>query len=371
MTFVMVGTITAMPLATRSIGTTSIQYELAAAQGFAAPPFDVRLVGVHKRIRTTHGLTTPVELASAVHRPDWVVVPAPNVRQPERLIEALGRRDMREAMAYLRTWHAAGAGVAAACIGTFLLAEAGLLDDREATTTWSLAPFFRQRYPVVNLDDSRMVVASHRVVTAGSAMGHLDLALWLLRQASPDLATLVARFMLIDKRSSQAEYIIPDYLAQADPLVARFERWARDNLSLGFSLQAAAVALSVGPRTLQRRTEAVLGKSPLAFFQDLRIERAQNLVSIGCDLETIASEVGYADSATLRTLLRRRLGRGVRGAGTSRGNAIASCSKWVVFCQAREAETSHEKRPSNLPSKSKSSLPVFSGGDSTAGTNLL
>jgi transcriptional regulator GlxA family with amidase domain len=56
----------------------------------------------------------------------------------------------------------------------------------------------------------------------------------------------------------------------------------------------------------------VLGKSPLAFFQDLRIERAQNLVSIGYDLETIASEVGYADSATLRSLLRRRLGRGVR-----------------------------------------------------------
>jgi AraC-like DNA-binding protein len=180
----------------------------------------------------------------------------------------------------------------------------GLLDQIEH--------LFRQRYPAVNLDDSRMVVASHRVVTAGSAMGHLDLALWLLRQTSPELATLVARFMLIDKRSSQAEYIIPDHLAHADPLVGRFERWARDNLASGFSLQAAAAALAVGPRTLQRRTEAVLGKSPLAFFQDLRIERAQNLVSIGYDLEKIASEVGYSDSATLRTLLRRRLGRGVR-----------------------------------------------------------
>ena len=224
----------------------------------------------------------------------------------------LESREAREAMACLRAWHGKGVGVAAACIGTFPLAEAGLLDNREATTTWSLAPFFRQRYPAVALDDSRMVVASDRIVTAGSAMGHLDLALWLLRQASPELATLVARFMLIDKRSSQTEYIIPDHLAHADPLVAQFERWARDNLSAGFSLQAAAAALSVGPRTLQRRTEAVLGKSPLAFFQDLRIERAQNLVAIGYDIERIAGEVGYADSATLRTLLRRRLGRGVR-----------------------------------------------------------
>jgi transcriptional regulator GlxA family with amidase domain len=286
--------------------------ELAAGHGFASPPFDVSLVGVRKRIRTAHGFSTQVEPASAVHQPDWVVVPALNAKQPQGLIEALERRDVRNAMAYLRTWHAEGIGIAAACIGTFLLAEAGLLNGGEATTSWSLAPFFRQRYPAVRLDDSRMVVVSHRVVTAGAMMGHLDLALWLVRQASPELAMLVARFMLIDKRSSQAEYIIPDHLAHADPLVAGFERWARDNLSSGFSLQDAASALSVGTRTLQRRTELVLGKSPLAFFQDLRIERAQHLVSIGYDLESIASAVGYADSATLRTLLRRRLGRGVR-----------------------------------------------------------
>ncbi|MCA8099951.1 GlxA family transcriptional regulator [Burkholderia contaminans] len=294
------------------LDTFAMANELAAAQGFAAPPFDVGVVGVRKRVRTAHGLSMQVEPASSVRHVDWVVVPAPGIRRPERLIEALERPDVRDAIAHLRAWHADGVGVAAACIGTFVLAEAGLLDDREATTTWSLSPFFRQRYPAVDLNDSRIVVAADRLVTAGSAMGHLDLALWLLRQSSPELATLVARFMLIDRRSSQAEYIIPDYLAHADPLVARFERWARENLSEGFSLQTAAAALAVGPRTLQRRTEAVLGKSPLAFFQDLRIERAQSLVSMGCDLEKIASEVGYADAATLRALLRRRLGRGVR-----------------------------------------------------------
>jgi len=74
----------------------------------------------------------------------------------------------------------------------------------------------------------------------------------------------------------------------------------------------AAKALSVTPRTLLHRTEAVLGKSPLAFFQDLRIERARHLISTGLSLDYIASQVGYADTATLRNLLRRRLGRGVR-----------------------------------------------------------
>ena len=106
--------------------------------------------------------------------------------------------------------------------------------------------------------------------------------------------------------------MIPDHLAHADPLVERFERWARANLGRGFSLQEAAQALAVGPRTLQRRTDAVPGKSPLAFVQDLRVQRAQHLLAIGQDLERIAAQVGYVDGATLRSLLRRKLGQGVR-----------------------------------------------------------
>jgi len=286
--------------------------ELAMLQGAASPPFDVRLVGVRRRIRTAMGFTTAVEPASTLGRPDWVVVPALNAKQPSSLVEALERRDVREAKEHLRAWHAEGIGIAAACIGTFVLADAGLLDHGEATTTWSLAPLFRQRYPAVKLDDSRMVITSRGVVTAGAMMGHLDLALWLVRQASPELAARVARLMLVDSRSSQAQYIIPDFVAHADPLMAKFERWSREHLAQGFSLQACAEALHVHPRTLQRRMESVLGKSPLAFFQDLRIEHAKQLVASGGDLERIAAAVGYADASTLRNLLRRKLGRGVR-----------------------------------------------------------
>jgi AraC-like DNA-binding protein len=106
---------------------------------------------------------------------------------------------------------------------------------------------------------------------------------------------------------------VPNHLAQADPLISRFEKWAREHLKEGFSLQDAADALAMSPRSLQRRCEAILGKSPLAYFQDLRVERAQSLIhGSGLDIEAIAAEVGYDDGATLRALLRRRLGRGVR-----------------------------------------------------------
>jgi transcriptional regulator GlxA family with amidase domain len=275
--------------------------------------FEISVIGMRRDVRTSFGMRVPVTRASAMDRPDWLVVPAPGTKMPEQLLPALARRDVVEAMALLRKYHAEGVKVAASCIGTFVLAESGLLNGHEATTTWWLAPLFRQRYPEVRLDSSRMVVPSGEVCTAGAAMGHLDLALWLVNQASPELASLVARYLLVDARPSQAPYMIPDHLARADPLVERFERWARGRLAEGFSLDAAAESLATSTRTLQRRIEAVLGKSPLSYFQDLRVERAVHLLRTSrLDIEKIAAEVGYVDGATLRTLLRRRLGRGVR-----------------------------------------------------------
>ncbi|WP_395699735.1 GlxA family transcriptional regulator [Aquabacterium sp.] len=288
--------------------------ELAAAQGLRSLHFDVSVVGLRRRVRTALGLGVPVQPAGdARGRPDWVYVPAIGAKMPEQLTAALARADVRDAGAWLRERHAGGAHVAAACIGSFLLAESGLLAGEQATTSWWLGPLFRQRYPAVKLDETRMLVPSGDFATAGAAIGHMDLALWLVRQASPELAAVVARYLIVDARPSQAPYVIPDHLAHADPLVERFERWARRRLGEPFSLDEAAAALATSRRTLQRRIEAVLGKSPLSYFQDLRVERAVHLLKTSrADIEAIAAQVGYADGVTLRALLRKRLGRGVR-----------------------------------------------------------
>jgi len=291
----------------------AIANRFSALQMGGTPRFEVSIVGVRKKVRTGQGFSIPVQAITPALKPDWVIVPALGTGTPELLVPALARPDIRQAKAQLLTWHAEGAQIAASCIGTFVVAEAGLLDHREATTTWWLAPLFRQRYPTVLLDESRMLVPTDIGVTAGAAMGHLDLTLWLIRKASPELAALVSRYLLADIRTTQAPYIIPNHLAQADPLILRFERWARDHLKQGFSLQQAAAALATSARSLQRRCQAVLGKSPLDYFQDLRVERAQSLLhGSGMDIDAIAAEVGYIDGATLRTLLRQRLGRGVR-----------------------------------------------------------
>jgi transcriptional regulator GlxA family with amidase domain len=158
-----------------------------------------------------------------------------------------------------------------------------------------------------------MIVKSGKLVTAGAALSHMDLALWLIRQRSPKLAALTANYLIVDSRPSQSAYAMVDHLAHSDPLVERFEAWARGQLKQGFSLEAAARAVHVSKRTLARRLQAILGKTPLSYFQDLRVERAVHLLkTTDAKVDDIACKVGYADGVTLRLLLRRRLGRGIR-----------------------------------------------------------
>jgi transcriptional regulator GlxA family with amidase domain len=287
--------------------------DLAGALGLSSIAFDVTVIGLSRQVRTNQGFDVRAARAEGRPPPDWLVVPALGDRTPEPLAAALATPEAREAAEVVRACRDQGAQVAAACIGTFLAAESGVLDGETATTTWWLAPFFRQRYPLVRLEDGRMLVRSGRVLTAGAALSHMDLALWLIRQASPVLAETTARYLIVDSRPAQSAYAIADHLVHADPVVQRFERWARGHLSDGFSLDSAAEAVGASKRTLTRRINEVLGRTPLSYVQDLRIERAVHLLrTSNDDVEAIAAAVGYADGVTLRNLLRRRLGRGVR-----------------------------------------------------------
>lgn len=286
--------------------------DLGQAAGVAAS-FSVSIVGVRRRVRTAQGLAVPVTDWRELPRPDIAIVPALAAKTAESLPDALKRRDVADAGRLLGDWARQGALVAGACTGVFILAEAGLLDGAPATTSWWLAPLFRARYPRVELDELRMLVDTERRLTAGAALAHLDLALCLIRRSSPALAALTAKYLLADPRPSQAAYIIPDHLRHADPIVERFERWARSHLADGFSLRRAARAAGASERTLARRLRGVLGKSPLSYFQDLRVELARHLLeTTRASVDEIALAVGYADAVTLRALLRRKIGRSAR-----------------------------------------------------------
>ncbi|MEM9092469.1 MAG: helix-turn-helix domain-containing protein [Cyanobacteria bacterium P01_F01_bin.53] len=296
---------------TAILDTLDMANEFISEQGERAP-FEVTIVGVRPSIKTRLGLRVSAELATSLPCPDVVVIPALADKTPELLNAALQRPDIVEAQSVVQDWYQSGALVTAACTGTYILAAIGLLDGVRATTSWWLAPDFRKRFPKVILDDAQMLVVQEQRVTAGAALAHVDLALWIVRQYSHEVAQWVSRHLLIDGRPSQAVYAIANHLAHNDSLIERFQHWVRQNLT-SFTMTEAANAMGVSERTLQRRCREVLGRTPIAFVQDLRIERAiYSLQTTDTSVEEIAETVGYLDGVTLRTLLRKKTGCSVR-----------------------------------------------------------
>jgi len=271
------------------------------------PPIRVDVTGTGRKVTTGAGLTVPVTMhLRELQAVDVVVVPALGTITAEDTLSALAARVSRAIIAVLGDLDPDVTTVAAACTGVFMLAESGLLDLRRATTSWWLGAAFRSRYPSVLLDLGSMVVADAGVVTAGAAFAHIDLALALVRRVSPCLAEHVARLLVIDERASQSSYLVVDHLNHNDRLVLAFEQQARARLGESLDVRELAAAIGTSRRTLERRTQAALGMSPLALVQRLRAERAVHLLRTTVQsVEQIAPQVGYANASTLRSLLRR------------------------------------------------------------------
>ena len=228
----------------------------------------------------------------------------------KELREVLERTDVRRAIPRLRQASASGTLLAASCSSTFLLAAAGVLEGREATTTWWLAPVFAKRFPDVALSTDRMVVDAGPVLTAGSALAHADLLLAVVaRRFGPTLAHLVAKYLVLDERPSQARYMVSSHVRTSDASVRKLESYLRSHLEEPLTVATMARVVGASPRTLARRLHAELGTTPLGLLQRLRMERALHLLeTTDRPVERIAEDVGYADPSAFRRIFQRELG---------------------------------------------------------------
>ncbi|QSQ22672.1 helix-turn-helix domain-containing protein [Pyxidicoccus parkwayensis] len=276
--------------------------------------FEVVRLGASPEITSGQGARHPAKrFRGALGAFDHVLVTGFGASNADEVKQRLRDDDLKATVSWVVTQHAHKTPVHAACSGTWVLGAGGLLDGREATTSWWFADAFQAAFPRVRLDARYAVVRSGALTTAGAAFAHVDLALDVLRRESPSLASRVADHLVTESRPSQALYLVEHHARVDDPLVRAFEREVTASLSGSVDLPRIAKRLGTSLRSLQRKLTAVSGRSPLQFVRQLRLRRALALVQKGeHSIEEIAAQVGYQSAHTLRQLIRKELGTGVR-----------------------------------------------------------
>lgn len=292
-----------------SLDTLRTAAALAPRVGVPAPRWRVSSPGGGS-VRLSEGLAVDtVRLPRPGDGSTWLV-PGLGTESPAAVLARLERPDARATITGLRRHARAGGRVAASCSAVFLLAAAGLLDGRRATTTWWLAPVLANLAPGCTVDADRMVCADGPVTTGGAAFAHTDLMLRLLRDhGGPALAEAVARTLVVDAREAQAPYAVPEVLANGDALVLDLVGRIERALPGPPSVAELAASLGISERTLSRHVHRATGRSTFALVQSVKLRRARTLLATSTmSVEQIAGAVGYADATALRRAMRRVTG---------------------------------------------------------------
>jgi transcriptional regulator GlxA family with amidase domain len=295
-----------------ALGKADRSWQLHAGPDWTAL-FDITLVGLDsKPVRCRDGVTLQLyRRARDLAPPNLVVVPA---FDDENLLDSLA--DNQDWVPWLKTWHAQGARVAASCVGAFLLAEAGLLDGRPATTHWMFADTMRSLYPSVKVTSDRLIVDAGDVITSGGATTFLSLVVHLVEHfGGHERAALARKVLLIDGgRTSQLSYLaFTPARDHDDDLVRRVQDYIDAHLDAPIRSDALARKFGVSPRTLARRFLASRHAVVNSYVQQARMLLAKKLLETTNDsIDQIRTATGYLDPAAFRRAFRQAAGMSPR-----------------------------------------------------------
>ena len=273
--------------------------------GLPGPLYEVTVCAPAREVRMNHGFFTLTGVAGldAVDGADTLVVPG----RPDNVVP----RGAAVLDAIRRT-HARGARVVSFCTGTFALAEAGLLDERRATTHWRWADLFRELHPKVLLESDVLFVDEGDLLTASGSAAALDLGLHIWRRDhGAELANAVSRRLVFasHRDGGQRQFVerpVPDVPDESlGPLLA----WAQERLGEPLTVADLAARAAVSPATLHRRFRTQLGTTPLGWLTGERVALACRLIERGEErLDVVAARSGLGTAANLRARVRSRTG---------------------------------------------------------------
>lgn len=225
---------------------------------------------------------------------------------------------------YLRRQFASARRVASICTGAFILAEAGLLDGRRATTHWNHARELRARFPRVRVQEDRIFTRDGKVWTSAGMTAGLDLALALVEEdLGLETTSAVARKLVVYHRrlGGQSQF---SALLELQPQTDRMQRtlsYAKANLHLPLTVADLADIAHLSPRQFSRSFKLETGQSPARAIEQMRLEAARDMIaSASHPLSVVASKTGFGDMERMRRAFVRTVGeppRALRRTATS------------------------------------------------------
>jgi transcriptional regulator GlxA family with amidase domain len=203
--------------------------------------------------------------------------------------------------------------LAAPCTGAFVLAEAGVLEGRKATTHWRFAKELQSRYPGVHVEEDRIFIVDGPVWTSAGMTAGIDLALAMVENDhGPELARAVARKLVVHHRRAggQSQFSALLELAPKSDRIQRALEHASANLRSELSVNELAAAAWLSPRQFSRAFKDETGQSPAKAVENIRVEAARLMMEQGRhSMDVIADETGFGDRERMRRAFLRTLGQ--------------------------------------------------------------
>lgn len=272
------------------------------------PLFQVEYVGHKRPAPDAEGFYTvsPARTIDEVQQTDLIIIPAVHGDLGESIAAN------QQVIEWVKAQHRNGAEVAAFCIGTFLLAQTGLLDGKTCSTHWGFAGALQQMFPAVRVEAENIVSVADGVYTSGGAYAFTNLVVYLIeRYGGRELAVLTAKtFMIdVDKNSQSPFMIFNGQKDHGDALVLQVQQRLETDFAKPITVAELADAAATNRRTLERRFKSATGNSVVEYLQRVRIEQAKQLLETGAQTVSEAMyAVGYNDAKAFREVFRKCAG---------------------------------------------------------------
>jgi transcriptional regulator GlxA family with amidase domain len=272
------------------------------------PIFEVTTASADgKPVEYFGGITiTPDKPVSRIRKTDLVFVPSLGLD----VDLAVGHN--RNMIGFLQRQADKGATIAGVCTGVALLAQAGLLDGRQATTHWALKEKYQQQFPRVQWNTELFITEDSNMICGGGVYASLDVCLYLVeRFAGFNVAKQCGRSLLIDPpRTWQSSFSVPLLKQQhEDEVIRTAQEYMHEYFSAHFTVEELARRTGMSTRNFTRRFKQAVGDTPLAYLHRLRINHAKQLLENRYkSVQEICYKVGYEDVPFFRNVFKRYAG---------------------------------------------------------------